>query len=157
MDDGQLITPHDDIFNIDEIYRLDPNGLPLSIPLYEDPISAGFPSPADGMEQVRLSPNDYLVKNEPSTFFARFKGDSLKDLGIRAGQIAVVDKSEPYHHGSLVVAVLDNKFTGKILRDGYLEGANRERPVIIPFDKFESVSIWGVITGTMWNLRGKRF
>ena len=156
MNEESIITPPE-LFNVAALYLPDPAGKPMRIPFYDDTISAGFPSPAEGLEQVRLSPNDYLVKEENATFFAKFRGDSLIDLNIADGDIAVVDRSVRWQQGSLVVAVVDDaRFVAKILRDGFLEPANAARPRL-NFGDFQSVSIWGVVTGVMRDLRGQRF
>lgn len=95
--------------------------LPLSpvpkryTPLYGDPVQAGFPSPAQGYEQGGIDLNQLMVTNPPATYFVRAQGDSMRDAGIREGDMLVVDFSQPSRHGDIVIAKLDDSFTVKRL------------------------------------------
>lgn len=87
----------------------------LYIPLYADPVQAGFPSPAQGYEQKGIDLNQLMVANPPATYFVRAQGDSMLDASIRDGDMLVVDFSKPSKHGDIVIAKLDDDFTVKRL------------------------------------------
>lgn len=86
-----------------------------ALPLYAEPVQAGFPSPAQGYEQKAIDLNELMVTNPPATFFVRAQGDSMVDAGIRDGDLLVVDFSQPAKHGDIVIARLDDGFTVKRL------------------------------------------
>ena len=64
----------------------------LKLPL-ADGVSAGFPSPAEEYMDLSLDLNKDLISNPSATFYARVKGNSMKDVGINNGDIIVIDKS----------------------------------------------------------------
>ena len=49
----------------------------LSMPYFEDGISAGFPSPADDFLHGKLDLNEYLINNPSATYYVRVLGDSM--------------------------------------------------------------------------------
>jgi DNA polymerase V len=121
------------------------------LPLYGEAVPMGFPSPAQGYIEKYLDLNEFLVSNPPATFFLATEGDSLKDLGIFAGDILVVDRSIEPRHKHLVIAAVDGEFTAKILyRRGdvcELRPANAANPEYrpIPFPQGEDDRIVGVV------------
>ncbi len=121
----------------------------LKLPLYQDRISAGFPSPADDYVESRLDLNEFLVQHPAATFFIRVKGDSMTKAGIDTGDMLIVDRSLNSSNGMIVVAVLNGEFTVKRLsiRKGkyYLvpENDGYKEIEIKGEDEFE---IWGVVT-----------
>jgi DNA polymerase V len=121
----------------------------LRIPLVSAKVQAGFPSPADDHMERSLDLNEHLVKNPASTFFVRVQGDSMRDAGIAAGDILVVDRSVEPKDRQIVVAMLDGEFTVKRLckRQGeiFLEAENKEYPSIEVGENQELV-IWGAVT-----------
>ena len=75
----------------------------LRIPLLNDSVSAGFPSPADDYTEENIDLNEHLISNPFSTFFLRVKGDSMINAGIKDKDLIIVDKSltaraREYHH-----------------------------------------------------------
>lgn len=84
-----------------------------AVPLTENCVQAGFPSPADGYLTDSLNLHDLVVKNPAATFFVRVMGDSMKNAGIASGDILVVDRSLEPRSGKIVVAILDGEFTVK--------------------------------------------
>ena len=123
-----------------------------SLPLYLDKVQAGFPSPASDYEEKRLNPDDYLITNKASTFFARVKGNSMVDAGIFEGDVIVVDRSVNPQVGDMVLAVMDGDFTVKYL------GKNENGALLIPANKeYKTIEVgdnptfevWGVVTGSM--------
>ena len=121
----------------------------MEIPLSEERVAAGFPSPADDYASTKLDLNRELIKNPASTFYARVSGLSMVDEGINDGDLLVIDKSLEPHDGSLAVCYIDGEFTLKRFErhDGYglLIPANREfRPIKVTGDN--DFIIWGIVT-----------
>lgn len=118
--------------------------------LYEEPVQAGFPSPAQGYEQKAIDLNELMVHNPPATFFVRAQGDSMVDAGIQDGDLLVVDFSIDPKHGDIVIAKLDDGFTVKRLsqRHGQVQlwpqNKNANYPPIIPHDD-QTLEIMGVV------------
>jgi len=121
----------------------------LSIPYFEDGISAGFPSPADDFLHGKLDLNEYLINNPSATYYVRVLGDSMANAGIASGSLLIVDKSIEASNGKIVVAFLDKEFTvkriKKIKNKIYLkaENAGYENIEITSEMNFE---IFGVVT-----------
>lgn len=133
--------------NVEESYVCGFDGT-LSIPLYDNPVSAGFPSPAADHVEARLTTDEYLIKNPVSTFFVKVKGDSMIDAGINQGDVLVVDRSINPMIGNVVLAELDGEFTVKYLGRNALIPANR-RYQPIHFIEGQTVVLVGVVTGLM--------
>ena len=120
-----------------------------SIPLTNNSISAGFPSPADDFKEIRISLDKEIVRNEEATFYARVDGDSMQGAGLSDGDLIVIDRSEEPKTGSIAVCFLDGEFTVKRLKlknqEVYLMPENsRYSPIKI--DEGSELSIWGVVT-----------
>ena len=133
--------------NID-IFTPQSNGS-MEIPLSEERVAAGFPSPTDDYASTKLDLNRELIKNPASTFYARVSGLSMVDEGINDGDLLVIDKSLEPHDGSLAVCYIDGEFTLKRFErhDGYglLMPANREfRPIKVTGEN--DFIIWGIVT-----------
>ncbi|MDD4865258.1 MAG: translesion error-prone DNA polymerase V autoproteolytic subunit [Alishewanella agri] len=94
--------------------RVEPNQ-PIFLKLYNDQISAGFPSPAQDYVERTLDLNELCISHPSSTFLVRVSGDSMKDAGILDGDMLVVDRSVTAIHGSIVVAAVNREFTVKEL------------------------------------------
>lgn len=119
------------------------------IPYFDKGIQAGFPSPAADYMELAIDLNETLIKNPSSTFIGRITGESMKDIGIFDGSLAIVDKSLRVENNSLVVAWIDGGFTLKQIRkesgSTYLMAFNRNfKPVLI--DEANQGSIWGKVT-----------
>ncbi|MDR1309472.1 MAG: translesion error-prone DNA polymerase V autoproteolytic subunit, partial [Deltaproteobacteria bacterium] len=89
---------------------------PDGSPLFLEPISAGFPSPAEDYVQDCLDLQRLVVKNPAATFFLRVSGDSMGGAGISDGDLLVVDRSRQAASGSIVIASLGGELTVKRLR-----------------------------------------
>ena len=78
---------------------------------FVEPVSVGFPSPANDYLESPIDLNQYLIKNGAATFLVRVSGDSMLDANIGDQAILIVDRSliKP-KHGSIVVASLDGEF-----------------------------------------------
>lgn len=120
----------------------------LTLPFVEG-IKAGFPTPAADYSDISIDLNRELIKHPASTFYARVKGDSMRDAGINDGDLLVIDKSLDPADGKIAVCYIDGEFTLKrirILKDSlYLYPANSEyRPIRISTEN--EFLIWGILT-----------
>ena len=119
------------------------------IPLSNERVAAGFPSPADDYAVSGLDLNRELIKSPASTFYARVSGLSMIDEGINDGDLLVIDKSlEPYD-GCLAVCYIDGEFTLKRFEKhkdyGMLIPANKEfKPIKVTAEN--DFCIWGIVT-----------
>ena len=118
------------------------------IPLLNDSVSAGFPSPADDYTEENIDLNEHLICNPFSTFFLRVKGDSMINAGIKDKDLIIVDKSLIAKPGDIVIAMIDGEFTIKRLSikndELYLKAENHNYPDF-NFKNHIDVQIWGVV------------
>ena len=118
------------------------------IPLLNDSVSAGFPSPADDYTEENIDLNEHLISNPFSTFFLRVKGDSMINAGIKDKDLILVDKSLIAKPGNIVIAMIDGEFTIKRLSikndELYLKAENHNYPDF-SFKNHIDVQIWGVV------------
>jgi len=118
------------------------------IPLLNDSVSAGFPSPADDYTEENIDLNEHLISNPFSTFFLRVKGDSMINAGIKDKDLIIVDKSLIAKPGNIVIAMIDGEFTIKRLSikndELYLKAENHNYPDF-SFKNHVDVQIWGVV------------
>ena len=118
------------------------------IPLLNDSVSAGFPSPADDYTEENIDLNEHLISNPFSTFFLRVKGESMINAGIRDKDLIIVDKSLIAKPGNIVIAMIDGEFTIKRLSikndELYLKAENHNYPDF-SFKNHIDVQIWGVV------------
>jgi len=95
-------------------------------------VMAGFPNLALEEFEDYLDLDNFSAKPDREIFCLRIKGDSLKDLGIFEGDLAVVKKQRLAQDKDLVVALIDNEATVKIFRHKqnkiWLEAANKKYP-----------------------------
>lgn len=125
-------------------------GAPLRLPLFSDPVAAGFPSPAQGYERHGIDLNELLVRNASSSYLLRAKGDSMVDAAICDGDLLLVDFSVRPAHGDIVIAKLDDGFTVKRLfqRGGTIRLCAENRaanyPPIVPRDG-QTLEVLGVV------------
>ena len=117
--------------------------------LFEQGISAGFPSPADDFIEMEINLQDYIVKNKEATFCVKVEGTSMTKAGINSGDIMIVDRSLHPKHNDIVLAVIDGEFTVKRI------AVNENRLYLMPEDdNFSPIKIttamnfqvWGIIT-----------
>ncbi|MBS0615914.1 MAG: translesion error-prone DNA polymerase V autoproteolytic subunit [Verrucomicrobia bacterium] len=119
----------------------------MKLPLFETPVQAGFPSPAEDIIERKLDLHELLIRHPASTFFVRASGSSMKDAGITSGDLLIVDRAEPARDGAIVVAIVSGEFTVKRLRKEngvfFLMPENKKFP---PIEVTEDCEIWGVVT-----------
>jgi DNA polymerase V len=124
----------------------------LKLDLYQCPVSAGFPSPAEDYIEGRLDLNRYLIKHPAATFFVRVTGDSMIDAGIHPGDLLIVDRAIAPTNGKVVIAVLNGELTVKRVRQ------SKQKLLLVPDNpKYPSLQIhaemdfqiWGVVTNVV--------
>ena len=120
----------------------------LAIPIIDEGISAGFPSPAQDFLDLSIDLNKELVKNPSTTFYARVNGQSMEDMGIDSGDLVIIDKSLTPTDGKIAVCYVDGEFTMKLIK------FEKECCWLIPANKkFKSIKvtadndflIWGIV------------
>lgn len=113
-----------------------------------DPVTAGFPSPADDHLEAPLDLNEHLIKHPAATFLVRVEGDSMSGAGIQAGDLLVVDRAREPQSGSIVIAVVDGELTVKRLRvEKKRVRLVPENPAYRPIEvgRGTDVVVWGVV------------
>jgi len=135
--------------DIDSIERSALQGKTQIIPLYEECVQAGFPSPAQGEYPNSIDLNQELIKHPASTFCARVQGDSMVGAGIEQGDLLIIDRSIEPQEGQIALCYLDGGFTVKRITWRkhllYLTPANANYPEI-PIDKNSNFQVWGIVT-----------
>ena len=95
-------------------------------------VMAGIPNLAMEEAEGHLDLDDFAAKPGKEVFCLKIKGDSLKDLGIFEGDLALVKKQGLAQNGELIVALIEDEATVKIFRQKqnriWLEAANRKYP-----------------------------
>ena len=134
-------------------------GAKMPIPLAEQSVKAGFPSPAQDYMEQAIDLNKELIKHPASTFFGRVVGDSMRDEGIEEGDILVIDKSLELQDDDLAVCFIDGDFTVKRVRIEpnavWLIPANPKYSLIKVTKENEFIG-WGIVTYTIKKNRRKR-
>ena len=124
----------------------------LSLPYVDTGIRAGFPSPADDFYHLSIDLNKELIKNKESTFFARVKGDSMRDAGIDDGDLLVIDRSLEPQNGKIAVCFIDGEFTVKRIKiEGdavwLIPGNQNYSPIRVTGEN--RFIIWGIVTSVI--------
>ncbi len=124
----------------------------VKLPLASNPISAGFPSPAEDHLDASLDLNKELIKNKSATFYGRVKGDSMIGAGISNGDLLVIDKSIEPRTGSIAVCFLDGEFTIKriqLAKNHLLLIAENDAYPPIKVTADNEFVVWGVVTAVI--------
>jgi repressor LexA len=111
-----------------------------------------MPQQASDVQPELLRIDDYLIEKPSQTILFPVRGDSMVDLGILEGDMVIIERSNSASVGQVVLGIVDNEFTLKVLakdQDGYyLEARNEKRsadyPPIRPEQKLE---IYGFYVG----------
>lgn len=135
----------------DRVYR---------IPLATERVAAGAASPAQSHVDQALDLNEYLIRNENSTFIVKANSLSMLDVGIDIDDPLVVDRSLVAKSGDIVIALIDNDFTVKRLMIDHhfnppkvwLKAENPDYQNIY-ITEGQELLIWGVVT---YNLKPMR-
>ena len=121
----------------------------LELPLVEEGISAGFPSPALDFVDVSIDLNKQLIKNPSATFYGRVKGVSLKNAGIDNGDLLIIDRSIEPVNGKIAVCFIDGEFTAKRIKimekEIWLIPENEDYEPIRVTEENQFL-IWGIVT-----------
>ncbi|EKF75054.1 DNA polymerase V subunit UmuD [Alcanivorax hongdengensis A-11-3] len=120
----------------------------MCLPLFSQPVAAGFPSPAQDHVEQRLDLNGLCIKHPQATYFVRAKGDSMVEHGIVSGDILVVDRALEARHGDIIIASLQGDFTVKRLclhPSPCLQPGNPAYPPIA-IEEDNPPDIFGVVT-----------
>ncbi len=136
-------------FNLDYISKQT-----LSIPLFVECVSAGFPSPAQDYIEQTLDLNKLCIKHPAATFFVRVEGDSMIEVGIYSNDILVVDRSLQAKQGDTVIASLNGELTVKELELSpkvRLVPRNKAyQPIEMP--EGSDLQVFGVVTSVIRNV-----
>jgi len=125
------------------------------LPFYFMQVTAGFPSPALDYTEKSLDLNEHLTPNPISTFFLRATTDVLKESGILAGDLLIVDRSLKPQSGDIVIAAIAGelcirrfeKMDKKIILK---TDENYNEPFFLTPD--DEIQIWGVVTAAIHSL-----
>ena len=133
---------------INGLTAADNTGLELE---FADEIHAGFPSPAAEYAGERIDIVRELSRHPDTTFYAMVSGESMRDAGLRNGDIIVIDKSLTPKNGDIIVAAIDGEFTIKEFRmDSSGQCAwlipHNETYQPIRVTEEDNFSVWGVVT-----------
>ncbi|HAX4801598.1 TPA: translesion error-prone DNA polymerase V autoproteolytic subunit, partial [Escherichia coli] len=102
-----------------------------------------------------LDLNDYCIRHPSATYFVRAQGNSMQDVGMRDGDLLVVDRSLRPQHRDIVIAEVDGGFTVKQLqttpRLALLPMNNAYSPI---YPDPDELTIFGVVTHWVHRARG---
>lgn len=124
---------------------------PVSVPLVDLSVVAGFPVPLDNSEEADdVNMLQTLCPHSDSNYLVHVTGDSMIDADIHSGDILVVDRSvrNPTEK-QIAICEVNNEYTVKrVKHEGdncYLIPANPNYPRIEvkPTDNFH---VWGIVT-----------
>lgn len=128
----------------------------LSLPFFNGGVSAGFPSPAEDFLENELDFNAAFIKHPSATFYAKVKGNSMKDAGISNGDIMVIDRSLEPNNGDIAVCYLDGEFTVKTImieKDAVWLVAQNEQYEPIRVTEENELIIWGIVINVIKTFR----
>ncbi len=99
-------------------------------------VQAGFPAFASEDKSEHLSLDEWLVNEHDATYLLKVSGDSMINAGILEGDYVIVERTQDFSAGDIVIAEVDDEWTMKYLRiknkKYYLEAANDKYPDIHP-------------------------
>ncbi len=127
----------------------------IDLPLADQGISAGFPSPADDFLDLSIDLNKELIKHPYATFYGRVRGDSMTGAGLDDGDLLIIDKSLEPQDGKIAVCFIDGEFTVKRIKldteSLWLMPENTKyKPLKVTEDN--EFVIWGIVTCVIKNM-----
>jgi DNA polymerase V len=125
------------------------------LPLFLNPVSAGFPSPAEDFVENKLDLNQHLIEHPTATFFVRVSGSSMLKAGIHPGDLLVVDRSLEPKDRNVVIAVVHGELVVKRFHQKEEEMfllAENEDYAPLTITEAMDFSIWGVVTTVIHTL-----
>jgi len=121
----------------------------IRIPIIQEGVSAGFPSPAIDFMENSIDLNTALCKNPLATFYIKVKGNSMIDAGINDKDVLVVDRSLEPQNNKIAICFIDGEFTVKRIQVEkeclYLMPENTNYQPIKVTEENELI-IWGIVT-----------
>ena len=90
----------------------------------------GFPSAATHYMEVPIDLNKELIHHKDATFFVRIEGDEWLKLGIKNGDVLIIDRSFFPKGNQLILVVEEGAF-------------NIQR---MPHGATQEICVWGTIT-----------
>ena len=142
----ETLKKEDLIIEQNENLYINPNQ--FGAPLVLTSVKAGFAAIMDDKIEKRISMDNVLEINSPSTFVFKVSGDSMCEIGILDEDYVVIKKTPNANVGDIVLAIVDNEFTLKTYKKdaqgAYLKPENSNYPIIRPR---HSLSIFGVAIG----------
>ncbi len=132
------------------------NNTASEIPLFEERVAAGFPSPVAGELSQSLNLMDLCVKHPQATFFLRARGESMIGAGIDDGDILVVDRALQVRQGDIVIASVHGEFTVKrFVKEGERVLLMPENPAFVPIEITPDLGaeFFGVVSSVVKLLR----
>ena len=122
----------------------------LLLPFHVSKVGAGFPSPATDYVQDDIDLNSHLIKNIPSTFLIRVQGRSMNNIGIRNGDLLVVDRSlNPKNFSTVIVNVNEELVVKSFIKEkneSFLTSGSKNLKDKINLTENPEIFIWGVVT-----------
>ena len=122
----------------------------LVLPFHVSKVGAGFPSPATDYVEDDIDLNSHLIKNIPSTFLIRVQGKSMNNIGIRNGDLLVVDKSlNPKNSSTVIVNVNEELVVKSFIKEkneSFLTSESKNLIDKINLTENPEIFIWGVVT-----------
>lgn len=122
------------------------------IPLVENKVRAGFPSPAEDYIDKKIDLNKELIRHPSATFFVKVSGDSMQGAGIHTGDMLIVDRALNPKKGSIIVALLETEFTVKrFIKEKNMIKLVAENPAYETIEITEETEfeVWGVVTNVI--------
>ena len=119
------------------------------LPFHLNKVGAGFPSPATDYVEDEVDLNKHLIKNSPSTFLIRVQGKSMINVGIRDGDLLVVDRSWNPKNFSTVIANVNEELVVKTFLKEKNESFLTSSLNKINLTENSEILIWGVVTYTI--------
>jgi DNA polymerase V len=140
-----------DLTLVESIYTPD-NRTKYKLPLYMNPVAAGFPAPTEDYIEGKIDLNRHLIKHPETTFLVRVTGYSMIDAGIHPGDFLIVDRSLEPTNNKVVIAVVNGELTVKRIRKAkgklFLMPENDSYEPIQIYAETE-FHIWGVVTNVI--------
>jgi len=111
--------------------------------------AAGFSAATNDYLERGIDLNEQLIRNKPTTYFFRMKGDAMREAGIFEGDVLIVDKSVPVNNGKIIVAVLNGEMLVRRFHKNFSSAfliPENTRFKTINLGDFSDFSVWGVVT-----------
>jgi DNA polymerase V len=108
-----------------------------------------YPVPVTSGVGNCLNLNDYVVRHPESTFFSKVEASDAERLGVRQGDILVIDRSLAPRHNCLVIARVEAEYrVCRLLKvqGGWILEQGSGKQVPIKFGENFNSPVWGCVT-----------